>query len=195
MRTRTPRVLLVDNYDSFTYNLFQVMAGLGARVVVRRNDAVDARAARRLAPTHVVLSPGPGRPEESGACLELIGALGPRVPLLGVCLGHQALAYVLGGRVTRAPRIVHGKLSRVSHDGRGVFHGLPRTFAVARYHSLAVEECGLPKELEVTGRSEDGVVMGLRHRRWPAQGVQFHPESYATEHGPRMLANFLGVRP
>ncbi|TPW18814.1 MAG: anthranilate synthase component II [Elusimicrobia bacterium] len=162
---------------------------------MRRNDAVDAASARALAPTHVVLSPGPGRPEESGACLELIAALGPSVPLLGVCLGHQALAHVLGGRVTRAPRIVHGKLSRVAHDGRGLFRGLPRPLSVARYHSLRVEERGLPKDLAVTARAEDGVVMGLRHRRWPAQGVQFHPESYATDHGPRMLANFLGLRP
>lgn len=189
-----PRVLLVDNYDSFTYNLFQELSALGARVDVRRNDAVDAAAARRFAPTHVVLSPGPGRPEESGACLELIRELGPAVPILGVCLGHQALAHALGGRVTRAPRIVHGKVSDVTHDGRGLFRGLPKRIAVARYHSLRVEERGLPKALAVTARSEDGVVMGLRHRRWPAQGVQFHPESFATEHGRRMLANFLGVR-
>lgn len=188
-----PRVLLVDNYDSFTFNLYQVMAGLGANVVVRRNDAVDADSARGLRPTHVVLSPGPGRPEESGACLELIRELGPKIPLLGVCLGHQALAHALGGRVSRAPRIVHGKLSRVEHDGRGLFRGVPRGFSVVRYHSLAVSEKGLPSELAVTARAEDGVVMGLRHRRWPAQGVQFHPESFATDHGARMLANFLGV--
>lgn len=190
-----PRVLLVDNYDSFTYNLFQAMSALGAAVVVRRNDAVDADAARRLAPTHLVLSPGPGRPEESGACLELISALGPSVPLLGVCLGHQALAHALGGVVERAPRIVHGKVSRVEHDGRGVFRGLSVPVSVARYHSLAVRERGLPRDLVVSARAEDGVVMGLRHRRWKAEGVQFHPESFATADGPRMLANFLGVRP
>lgn len=189
------RVLLVDNYDSFTYNLYQVLSEIGARVLVRRNDAVDAAAARRLSPTHVVLSPGPGRPEESGACLDIIRELGPTVPLLGVCLGHQALAHALGGRVTRAPRIVHGKVSDVTHDGRGLFRGLPRTVSVARYHSLRVEDRGLPRALVVTARSEDGVVMGLRHRRWPAQGVQFHPESFATGHGRAMLANFLGARP
>lgn len=190
-----PRVLLVDNYDSFAYNLFQEMSALGAKVTVRRNDAVDVDAARRLNPTHVVLSPGPGRPEESGACLDLIPALGPEVPMLGVCLGHQALGHVLGGKVTRAPRIVHGKVSTVDHDGKGLFRGVPKGFSVARYHSLAVQEKGLPKDLVVTARSEDGVVMALRHRRWPAVGVQFHPESYATDHGRRLLANFLGVRP
>ena len=188
------RVLLVDNYDSFTYNLYQMLSALGARVSVRRNDAVDAAAARRLAPSHIVLSPGPGRPEESGACLELIAALGPEVPLLGVCLGHQALAHALGGRVSRAPRIMHGKLSAVRHDGTGVFRGLPRPLRVVRYHSLAVERRGLPRELAVTAVSEDGTVMGLRHRRWPAQGVQFHPESFATQDGARLLANFLGGR-
>ena len=184
-------VLLVDNYDSFTYNLFQLLSGLGARVVVRRNDAVGVAEARRLKPSHIVLSPGPGRPEESGACLELIRGLGPTVPLLGVCLGHQALAHALGGRVTRVRRLMHGKTSLVRHDGRGVFRGLPGRVLAARYHSLAVEPAGLPRELAVTARSEDGVVMGLRHRRWPAQGVQFHPESFATEHGARMLENFL----
>lgn len=190
-----PRVLLVDNYDSFTYSLFQVMAGLGAKVMVRRNDAVDAAAAERIRPTHLVLSPGPGRPEESGACLELITALGPTVPLLGVCLGHQALAHALGGVVERAPRIVHGKVSVLRHDGKGVFFGLPKAVSVARYHSLCVRERGLPKDLSVSARAEDGVVMGLRHRRWKAEGVQFHPESFATAEGTRMLANFLGVRP
>lgn len=189
-----PLVLLVDNYDSFTYNLFQELSALGARVVVRRNDAVDVAAARRMNPTHVVLSPGPGRPEDSGACLDLIPALGPEVPMLGVCLGHQALGHALGGKVVRAPRIVHGKLSTVTHDGRGLFRGVPKRLAVARYHSLAVREEGLPKDLVVTARAEDGVVMAMRHRRWPAVGVQFHPESYATDHGRRLLANFLGAR-
>lgn len=187
-----PRLLLVDNYDSFTYNLFQMLSELGAKVLVRRNDAVDVAAARALKPTHVVLSPGPGRPEESGACLELIRALGPTLPLLGVCLGHQALAHALGGRVARAPRIVHGKLSELRHDGRGLFRGLPDRLRVVRYHSLAVTR--LPRELRTAARAEDGAVMALRHRRWPASGVQFHPESFATEHGRAMLANFLGRR-
>ena len=185
------RVLLVDNYDSFTYNLFQLLSGLGASVSVRRNDAVSVAGARRLKPTHIVLSPGPGRPEDSGVCLELIRELGPRVPLLGVCLGHQALAAALGGRVTRAKRLMHGKLSALSHDGRGLFLGVPQALRVVRYHSLAVERRGLPRELEVTARSEDGVVMGLRHRRWPAHGVQFHPESFQTESGTELLRNFL----
>ncbi|MDE2293719.1 MAG: aminodeoxychorismate/anthranilate synthase component II [Elusimicrobia bacterium] len=188
------RVLLVDNYDSFTYNLYQLLRALGAGVAVRRNDAVDAASALRLAPTHVVLSPGPGRPEDAGACEELVRALGPRVPLLGVCLGHQALAQALGGVVARAPRIVHGKLSTVTHDGRGVFRGLPRRLAVVRYHSLCVEPRGLPQELAVAARAEDGVVMALRHRRWPAQGLQFHPESFGTAEGAAMLRNFLEGR-
>ncbi|MBI2362269.1 MAG: aminodeoxychorismate/anthranilate synthase component II [Elusimicrobia bacterium] len=186
------RVLLVDNYDSFTYNLFQMLSALGARVSVRRNDAVDAASARRMAPTHIVLSPGPGRPEEAGACLELVRALGSSTPLLGVCLGHQALAQALGGRVSRAPRIMHGKVCPVDHDGRGLFRGLPRPLSVVRYHSLAVERAGLPRELAVSAWAADGTVMGLRHRSWPAQGVQFHPESFATQDGARLLAAFLG---
>ncbi|HBL17353.1 MAG: aminodeoxychorismate/anthranilate synthase component II [Elusimicrobia bacterium GWA2_69_24] len=188
------KVLLVDNYDSFTYNLFQMLSALGASVVVRRNDAVSVPDARRMEPSHIVLSPGPGRPEGAGACLELIQRLGPRIPLLGVCLGHQALACALGGRVTRTKRLLHGKLSVISHDGRGVFRGLPGALRVVRYHSLAVERPGLPRELVVTAESDDGVVMGLRHRRWPAHGVQFHPESFQTESGAEMLKNFLRMR-
>ncbi|MBI3299630.1 MAG: aminodeoxychorismate/anthranilate synthase component II [Elusimicrobia bacterium] len=184
-------VLLVDNYDSFTYNLYQLLCELGAKVVVRRNDAVSVAEARRLKPSHVVLSPGPGGPAESGVCLDLIKELGPQVPMLGVCLGHQAMAHALGGRVRRAPRLMHGKLSSISHDGKGLFAGLPRELSVARYHSLTVEKRGLPRELSVTAQSSDGVVMGLRHRRWPMHGVQFHPESFATEGGAALLANFL----
>ena len=187
-------LLVIDNYDSFTYNLVQYLGELGEELLVKRNDAVTAREVARLKPTGLVISPGPGRPEESGACPELIMGLGPRVPLLGVCLGHQALASALGGRVTRTKRLMHGKLSGLRHDGRGVFHGLPGALRVVRYHSLAVERRGLPSELEVSAESDDGVVMGLRHRRWPAHGVQFHPESFQTESGSEMLKNFLRMK-
>jgi anthranilate synthase component 2/para-aminobenzoate synthetase component 2 len=184
-------VLLVDNYDSFTWNLAQAFLAMGARVDVRRNDAVGAREARDLAPTHLVISPGPGRPEDAGATLAILEALLPRVPVLGVCLGHQALAVVLGGRVVSAARLVHGKASRVYHDGHTLYAGLPNPFPAGRYHSLCVDDATLPSALSVCAFTSQGEVMGLRHVGLSAEGVQFHPESVLTPNGQRLLANFL----
>jgi anthranilate synthase/aminodeoxychorismate synthase-like glutamine amidotransferase len=188
------RVLVIDNYDSFTYNLVQYIGELGARVEVRRNDRVTVEEVAAAAPDRILLSPGPGRPEDAGVTVDVIRALGARVPILGVCLGHQAIGYAFGGRVVRAPRPMHGKLSTIEHDGLGVFIGLSGPFPAARYHSLVVAEEGLPSDLIVSARSaDDGVVMGLRHREWPLHGVQFHPESVLTGPGRHMLRNFVGA--
>jgi len=190
------QVLLIDNYDSYTHNLYQALGTLGARVRVVRNDGIDVAGALALEPTHVVLSPGPGHPEHErdfGICGSLIETLGPRVPLLGVCLGHQGIAHRLGGRVTRACRIMHGKVDLVSHDGTGLFAGLDTELEVMRYHSFAVELESFPAELRVTALAGDGTVMALAHRSWPMVGVQFHPESIGTPQGPALLANFLGM--
>jgi anthranilate synthase/aminodeoxychorismate synthase-like glutamine amidotransferase len=185
-------VLLIDNYDSFTYNLAQYLGELGAEVLVRRNDEVTVEEVARLGPARIVISPGPGRPEDAGVSIDLILRFGPERPVLGVCLGHQAIGLAFGGRVVRAPRVVHGKTSRVEHDGRGVFAGLPAPFVAARYHSLVVSQEGWPADLEIAARETDEqVVMGLRHRRWPLHGVQFHPESVMTADGRRLLQNFL----
>lgn len=185
-------VLLLDNYDSFTYNLAQALGALGAAVVVRRNDAITLAEVRDLQPTHLVVSPGPGRPEEAGSTLQIMDGMVGRVPILGVCLGHQALARVFGGQVDRADQVVHGKASLVYHDGRGIYTGLPSPLSAGRYHSLVVAAEGLPGELAVAAFTSDGVVMGLRHRTLPIEGVQFHPESMLTPAGPRLLRNFLG---
>jgi anthranilate synthase component 2 len=188
-------VLVLDNYDSFTYNLVQYLGELGAEVIVVRNDAetVDAIAARR--PDRIVISPGPGRPEDAGITMDLIRELGPKTPILGVCLGHQALGAVCGGAVVRASVPMHGKTSTIEHNGRGVFSGLTAPFLASRYHSLVVAEDGLPSALEITARTrEDGTIMGLRHRTWPVHGVQFHPESILTSEGRRILRNFLENR-
>ena len=184
-------ILLVDNYDSFTYNLSQYLGELGARVLVRRNDDVTPADVERLRPERIVISPGPGRPEDAGQVLAILSAHAPRVPILGVCLGHQALAQAFGGRVVRARSIVHGKQSSVAHDGRGVYRGLRSPLLAARYHSLVVDRRSLPQDLVVTAETEDGTVMGIRHKRIPAEGVQFHPESVITEHGKALLRNFL----
>jgi len=188
-------ILLIDNYDSFTFNLYQYLCELGAEVVVRRNDALTVADVRALGPERVVISPGPCTPDEAGISVELIRELAGEVPILGVCLGHQAIGVAFGGQVVRTPRLMHGKTSRISHDGRGVFAGLPNPFIATRYHSLMVDEASLPDDLVVTARSEDGVIMGLRHRRYPVEGVQFHPESILTEVGKDLLANFLSVTP
>jgi anthranilate synthase/aminodeoxychorismate synthase-like glutamine amidotransferase len=182
-------LLLIDNYDSFTYNLAHLFGELGVEVLVRRNDAVDVEKAERLAPSHLVISPGPGRPSESGVTPELIRVLGPRVPTLGVCLGHQAIVEVFGGDVGQARELVHGKASLVRHDGCGVFRGLPEEFPAGRYHSLAATR--VPDVLEVSATGADGEVMGVRHRRLPIEGVQFHPESVLTPLGPELAKNFL----
>lgn len=184
-------VLLIDNYDSFTWNLAQAFLSMGARIDVRRNDRIGAREAREMAPSHLVISPGPGRPEDAGATLSILEALLTRVPVLGVCLGHQALAVVLGGRVVPSPRLLHGKSSPVYHDGRAVYSGIPNPFPAGRYHSLCVDDATLPPELSVCAFTSQGEVMGLRHVHLPVEGVQFHPESVLTPDGERLLANFL----
>jgi anthranilate synthase component 2 len=185
-------VLVLDNYDSFTYNLVQYLGELGARVVVRRNDETTADAIDALQPSRILISPGPGRPEDAGIALDVIRRFSARLPMLGVCLGHQAMGMAFGGTVLRAPAPMHGKTSTVEHDGRGVFAGITAPFQASRYHSLVVGDEGWPEALEVTARSkEDGLVMGLRHRARPLHGVQFHPESILTHEGRRILRNFL----
>ncbi len=185
-------LLLIDNYDSFTYNLAQYFGELGARVVVRRNDAVSLADIEAMRPDRIVISPGPGRPEDAGISVDVVKAFGARTPLLGVCLGHQAIGHAFGGRVVRAPRLMHGKPSTIEHDGRGLFAGFEGAFQAARYHSLCVATEGWPAELEVAARAvEDAVVMALRHRSFPIHGVQFHPESVLTTEGRRMLRAFL----
>ena len=185
-------ILLIDNYDSFTWNLVHYLGELGAEVVVRRNDALDVQGAMGLRPDAIVLSPGPCDPQQAGICLPLIGAAAEaRLPLLGVCLGHQAIGEAMGGRVVRCHEIVHGKMGTIHHEGGGVFRGLPSPFQATRYHSLIVERASLPRCLEVTAETPDGLIMGLRHRELPVEGVQFHPESLATEHGHALLKNFL----
>jgi para-aminobenzoate synthetase component 2 len=186
------RVLVVDNYDSFVFNLVQYLAQLGADVVVRRNDEVAAHDPVELGVDGVLLSPGPGRPEDAGVCVELVRECAESVPILGVCLGHQAIAVAYGGEVARAPELLHGKVSLVRHDGAGVLHGLPDPFTATRYHSLAVA-AEVPAELDVTARTDSGVIMALRHRDLPVEGVQFHPESVLTEGGHLLLANWLAT--
>jgi anthranilate synthase component 2 len=185
-------LVLIDNYDSFAYNLVHFLGELGADCAVFRNDKISVPEVLRLAPKGIVLSPGPCTPNEAGICLELIEKAGRSVPILGVCLGHQAIGQAYGGKVVRAPQPMHGKLSKISHTGKGVFRSLPKTFEVTRYHSLIVERQNLPGDLEVTAEA-GGLIMGLAHRRDPVHGVQFHPESIASEHGHALLANFLDL--
>ncbi len=185
------RVLLVDNYDSFTYNLVQELGELGADPVVFRNDAIDVAGIRREAPDAVIISPGPGRPDDAGISLGVVAELAGVVPILGVCLGHQCVGQAFGGRVVSAPRLMHGKTSEIHHGGSGLFAGVTDPFVATRYHSLVLDPESIPDELEVTATADDGVVMGLRHRRLPVEGVQFHPESIFTPSGPSLLANFL----
>ena len=182
-------ILLVDAYDSFTYNLAHLFGELGAEVVVRRNDAITVEEAEALAPSHLVISPGPGRPSDSGVSMDMIRRLGPRMPTLGVCLGHQAIVEVFGGEVGRAKSIVHGKASVISHDGLGLFRGLPDDFIAGRYHSLAATS--IPEDLDVSATCADGEVMAVRHRELRVDGVQFHPESVLTPIGPDLARNFL----
>ena len=192
-RGDAPRVLVIDNYDSFVYNLVQYLAELGAEPLVYRNDAVTLDDARTMSPDAVLISPGPGRPQDAGVSNQLITGLGPSVPVLGVCLGHQCIAEVFGGEIVRAPEIMHGKTSMIRHEDRGVMRGLDNPFEATRYHSLVVEPSSFPAALEVTARAEDGVIMGLRHRELPIEGVQFHPESVLTAGGHQLLANWLAV--
>lgn len=184
-------LLLVDNYDSFTYNLYQYLAELGADTVVRRNDEIRLDEIETMQPDHIVISPGPCTPNEAGISCEVIASFGSHIPTLGVCLGHQAVGQVYGGRVIRAPEPMHGKTSLMHHHGQGVFHNLPEPFEANRYHSLIVERATLPNELEITAETADGLIMGLRHRTHPVEGVQFHPESIMTPTGKDLLRNFL----
>lgn len=189
-------LLLIDNYDSFTYNLAHYLGALGAEVVIRRNDALTASEAVGMNPDHIVLSPGPCGPEQAGICLELIQkAAAAKLPLLGVCLGHQSIGHAFRGKVMRAPSPMHGKMSKILHEGQSVFKGLPSPFEATRYHSLIVAREGWPDALTVTAQTEDGIVMGLCHKTLPIHGVQFHPESIATEHGHALLKNFLAETP
>jgi anthranilate synthase component 2 len=184
-------LLMIDNYDSFTYNLVQYFGELGEDVRVVRNDEMTVDEIERLAPARIVLSPGPCTPNEAGVSLDLIARFAGRVPLLGVCLGHQAIGQAFGGRIIHAKTLMHGKVSRIHHEGKGVFSGLPTPYDATRYHSLAIERESCPAELEVTAWTEDGEIMGVRHRTLPVEGVQFHPESILTEHGHALLRNFL----
>lgn len=185
------RMLLIDNYDSFTYNLVQAFAALGAEVIVHRNDMLTVDAARAIAPTHLVISPGPGRPEDAGVSLDMIAAFVGSVPVLGVCLGHQCLVSHFGGRIVRAERLMHGKTSMAKHDGKTIFDGLPQPLEVGRYHSLCAEPESLPDILQISAQTERGEIMGVRHKKLPVEGVQFHPESVLTPDGGRLMENFL----
>jgi len=185
------RMLLIDNYDSFTYNLVQAFAALGAEVIVYRNDAITVDEAFHVEPTHLVISPGPGRPEDAGVSLAMIAAFAERIPLLGVCLGHQCLVNHFGGNIVRAERLMHGKTSMAKHDGKTIFDGLSQPFEVGRYHSLSAEHDTLPDVLELSAETERREIMGVRHKSLPLEGVQFHPESVLTPEGGRLMANFL----
>jgi len=186
-----PHLLLIDNYDSFTYNLVQAFLVLGAEVSVYRNDALSTQAALALAPTHLCISPGPGTPYDAGVSMDMIRAFAGRIPVLGVCLGHQSIVEVFGGKVVRAGRLMHGKTSQVQHDGRTLFTGLPQPCEVGRYHSLIASPGSMPAQLEVSARTAEGEIMGVRHRELLIEGVQFHPESILTPDGPRLMSNFL----
>jgi len=186
-----PRLLLIDNYDSFTYNLVQAFLVLGADVRVIRNDEITVPQALELAPTHLCISPGPGTPYDAGVSMDMIRAFAGKIPVFGVCLGHQSITEVFGGKVVRAPRLMHGKTSLITHDGRGLFAGVPQSCEVGRYHSLIAAPEALPQDLEVTARTAEGEIMGVRHRTLEVEGVQFHPESILTPDGPRLMENFL----
>jgi para-aminobenzoate synthetase component II len=184
-------ILVIDNYDSFTYNLVQYLGELGADPEVHRNDQITVEEIRRLAPQRIVISPGPKTPNDAGICLDVIQKFAGKIPILGVCLGHQAIGQSFGGRVIRAPELMHGKTSQISHDGKTLFAGLPNPFPATRYHSLIVERSTLPDCLEISATTPDGLIMGLRHKKMKVEGVQFHPESVLTEAGKQLLANFL----
>jgi anthranilate synthase/aminodeoxychorismate synthase-like glutamine amidotransferase len=186
-------LLVIDNYDSFTYNLVQYFGELGADPQVKRNDAITTDEVEKMKPQKIVISPGPGRPQEAGISMELIRKFGGKIPILGVCLGHQCMGEVYGGKVVRAGRLMHGKTSPIQHDGRGVFQGLPNPFEATRYHSLIVEKNSVPSCLEVCAETAEGEIMGLRHREYPVHGVQFHPESILSKEGKDLLANFLKI--
>ena len=186
-------ILLLDNYDSFTYNLAQYLGELGCQVEVHRNDRISVEQVAQRKPERIVISPGPCTPQEAGISVELVQKLAGKIPILGVCLGHQAIGAAFGGKIIRAPKLFHGKTSQIRHDGSGVFRGLPNPFTATRYHSLIVERKSLPAELQVTAETDDDIIMGLQHRQYPLMGVQFHPESVLTESGKQLLKNFLSI--
>jgi anthranilate synthase component II len=186
-------ILLLDNYDSFTYNLAQYLGELGCRVEVHRNDRISVEQIAQRKPERIVISPGPCTPQEAGISVELVRKLAGKIPILGVCLGHQAIGAAFGGKIIRAPKLFHGKTSQIRHDGSGVFRGLPNPFTATRYHSLIVERKSLPAELQVTAETDDDIIMGLQHRQYPLMGVQFHPESVLTDSGKQLLKNFLSL--
>ncbi|MCS7031540.1 MAG: aminodeoxychorismate/anthranilate synthase component II [Gloeomargarita sp. SKYG116] len=191
---KRPQILVIDNYDSFTYNLVQYLAELGADTHVFRNDHISLSQVQQMQPDGIVISPGPGRPEDAGISMALIREFAATIPILGVCLGHQSIGQVFGGRIVGAPTLMHGKTSEIYHRGVGVFQGLPQPFTATRYHSLVIEKDSCPDVLEITAWTEDGIIMGIRHKQYPhLQGVQFHPESILTTAGPALLANFLGA--
>ncbi len=186
-------ILLIDNYDSFTYNLAQFLGQLGEKLEVRRNDKITLDQIADMKPERIVISPGPGTPQDAGICVDVIRRFAGKVPILGVCLGHQAIGHALGGRVIRAPQLMHGKTSRIHHDGKTIFRKLPQDFVATRYHSLIVERKSLPKELEISAQTSDNIIMGLRNRKLRLEGVQFHPESVLTDVGMQLLQNFLSL--
>jgi len=186
-------ILLLDNYDSFTYNLAQYLGELGCQVEVHRNDRISVEQIAQRKPERIVISPGPCTPQEAGICVELVQRLAGKIPILGVCLGHQAIGAAFGGKIIRAPKLFHGKTSQIRHDGSGVFRGMPNPFTATRYHSLIVERKSLPAELQVTAETDDDIIMGMQHRRFPLMGVQFHPESVLTDSGKQLLKNFLSL--
>jgi len=187
-------LLLIDNYDSFTYNLYQYLNELGEDVLVLRNDKITIKEIEDLKPERIVISPGPSTPQNAGISNDAIRHFGTEIPVLGVCLGHQCIGYSYGGKVSAAKKIMHGKASQIHHSGRGVFKGLPELFSAIRYHSLAVERERLPQELEITAWVDDGTIMGLKHKKYPVEGIQFHPESFMTQHGRQLLKNFLEIK-
>ena len=184
-------ILLLDNYDSFTYNLAQYLGELGCAVEVHRNDKISVEEIQRRKPEKIVISPGPCTPQDAGICVDLVQRLAGKIPILGVCLGHQAIGAAFGGKIIRAPKLFHGKTSEIHHDGKGVFQKLPDPFTATRYHSLIVERKSLPRELHITAETDDGIIMGFRHKKFPIEGVQFHPESVLTKSGKELLKNFL----
>ena len=186
-------ILVIDNYDSFTYNLVQYLGELGAKLLVFRNDEITLEDIKKKKPERIIISPGPGRPEDAGISNDVIREFGPHIPILGVCLGHQCLGYISGGKIIRARRLMHGKTSLIFHNGKEIFKGLSNPFEATRYHSLIVKREGLPKSLKITAWTKEKVIMGLRHKSWPVWGVQFHPESILTREGKKLLSNFLKI--
>ncbi|MHB1687587.1 MAG: anthranilate synthase component II [Ignavibacteriaceae bacterium] len=185
------KILVIDNYDSFTYNLVQLIGAFNAELIIKRNDEIDEEEILKINPDKILISPGPGKPEESNMSLTAIEKFGKNIPILGVCLGHQAIGYIYGGRVVKAPRLMHGKTSSIKHDGKTIFKNVSQNFEATRYHSLIVDKDSLPSTLEISAESEDGIIMGIRHKNYPVEGIQFHPESFLTNEGKSIIKNWL----